>query len=77
MPSQVAYQTNADLNGSHEALVNNSLVKVKADMTQKGLLWFQFKDSQTVFCYLPWENYMLNGMMNMRRKYFTDSLRTY
>ena len=49
MPSQVVYQTNADLIASYEALVNNSLVKVKADMTQKGLLWFQFKDSQTVF----------------------------
>ena len=49
VPSQVVYQTNADLIGSYEALVTNSLVKVKADMTQKGLLWFQFRDSQTVF----------------------------
>jgi hypothetical protein len=47
VPSQVVYQTNADLIGSQEALVKNSLVI--ADMTEKGLLWFRFIDSPTVF----------------------------
>jgi hypothetical protein len=47
MPSQVVYQTNADLIASYEAMAKNPLVI--ATMTEKGLLWFKFKDNQTVF----------------------------
>ena len=52
MPSQVVYQTNADWIASQEAMVKNCSL-VKADMTAKGLLWFKFKDSQTVFQLSP------------------------
>jgi hypothetical protein len=47
MPSQVVYQTNADWHDSYEAMVRNPLVKVHD--TQKGLLTFWFRGSQTVF----------------------------
>lgn len=51
MPSQVVYQTNADWHESYEALAKNSIVK--ADVTKKGLLWFQFIGSHTVFILAP------------------------
>lgn len=44
----MVYQTNADLTASHEAMVKNERL-VQADLTQKGLLWFKFKTSQTIF----------------------------
>jgi len=47
MPAQVVYQTNSDLIASYEAMVKNPLVV--ADMTEKGLLWFKFKDNHPVF----------------------------
>ena len=49
--SQVVYETNADLIASHEAMVKNPLVV--ADRTEKGLLWFKFKDNHTVFLLSP------------------------
>ena len=52
LPSQVVYQTNADWVASQEAMGKNSSL-VMADTTAKGLLWFKFKDSQTVFQLSP------------------------
>jgi hypothetical protein len=51
MKSQVVYETNADLEASHEAMTNNPLVV--ADRTQKGLLWFRFRENRTVFQLSP------------------------
>jgi len=51
MLSQVVYETNADLTASHEAVVKNPLVV--ADRTEKGLLWFKFKNNGTVFLLSP------------------------
>ena len=51
MLSQVVYKTNADLIASHEAMAKNPLVV--ADKTEKGLLWFKFKDNYTVFLLSP------------------------
>jgi hypothetical protein len=51
MSSQVVYQTNADWHDSYEALAKNSLVTVEE--TKKGLLWFHFKESRTVFTLSP------------------------
>lgn len=50
--SQVVYETNADVTASYEAMAKNPLVVV-ADQTDKGLLWFKFKDNQTVFLLSP------------------------
>ena len=49
--SQVVYETNADVAASYEAMVRNPLVV--ADRTEKGLLWFKFKDNRTVFLLSP------------------------
>jgi hypothetical protein len=51
MSSQVIYQTNADWHDSYDALAKNTLVTV--EQTKKGLLWFHFKESQTVFILSP------------------------
>ncbi len=51
MPSIVVYETTADWQASYEAMVNNSLVQ--AEPTQKGLLWFKFRDNGTVFQLSP------------------------
>lgn len=51
MSSQVVYQTNADWHDSYDALAKNSLVTV--EQTMKGLLWFHFKESRTVFVLSP------------------------
>ena len=51
MPSQVVYQTNADYTATEEALTNNTLVVLAP--TKKGLLWFRFVDSRTVFQLSP------------------------
>lgn len=51
MSSQVVYQTNADWHDSYDALAKNTLVTV--EQTKKGLLWFHFKESQTVFILSP------------------------
>lgn len=51
MSSQVVYQTNADWHDSYDALAKNSLVEVEE--TKKGLLWFHFKESRTVFTLSP------------------------
>ena len=51
MLSQVVYATNADWNLSYEAMVKNPLVI--ADRTEKGLLWFKFKENRTVFLLSP------------------------
>lgn len=51
MSTQVVYQTNADWHDSYEALAKNSLVTV--EQTKKGLLWFHFKESRTVFTLSP------------------------
>ena len=51
MLSQVVYETNADLTASHEAMVKNPLVV--ADRTEKGLLWFKFRENRTVFLLSP------------------------
>ncbi len=49
--SQVVYETNADVAASYDAMVKNPLVV--ADRTEKGLLWFKFKDNRTVFLLSP------------------------
>jgi len=49
--SQVVYETNADVTASHEVMVKNPLVV--ADKTEKGLLWFKFKENRTVFLLSP------------------------
>lgn len=51
MLSQVVYESNADLIASCEAIVRNPLVV--ADKTEKGLLWFKFKENRTVFLLSP------------------------
>ncbi len=51
MLAQVVYETNADLDLTHETMVKNPLVV--ADKTEKGLLWFKFKESRTVFQLSP------------------------
>lgn len=51
MPSQVVYQTNADFIASQEAMVKR--IDIKADVSQKGLLTFWFRGSQTVFVLAP------------------------
>jgi hypothetical protein len=51
MPSQVVYQTNADWHDSYDAMAKNTLVTVEE--TKKGLLWFHFIGSQTVFTLSP------------------------
>jgi hypothetical protein len=51
MKNQVVYETNADWFASYEAMVKNPLVS--ADKTEKGLLWFKFKDNPTVFQLTP------------------------
>ncbi len=51
MLAQVVYETNADLDSTHESMVKNPLVV--ADKTEKGLLWFKFKESRTVFQLSP------------------------
>ena len=47
MPSQVVYQTNADLTASYEAMVKNHLIG--AEVTQKGLLQFWFIGNRPLF----------------------------
>jgi hypothetical protein len=49
--SQVVYETNADVAASYEVMVKNPLVV--ADRTEKGLLWFKFRDNGTVFLLSP------------------------
>jgi hypothetical protein len=51
MSSQVVYQTNADWHDSYDAMAKNTLVTVEE--TKKGLLWFHFIGSQTVFTLSP------------------------
>lgn len=47
----MVYQTNADWYDSKDAMRKNPLVKV--DVTKKGLIWFQFIGSKTVFLLSP------------------------
>jgi hypothetical protein len=47
----VVYQTNADYVASYEVIAKNPLLV--ADMTEKGLLWFKFKDNLPVFILSP------------------------
>ena len=51
LPAQVVYQTNADYYASEEALSKNTLVFLNS--TKKGLLWFRFLGSKTVFQLSP------------------------
>jgi hypothetical protein len=51
MPSQVVYQTNADYYASEEAIANNNLII--SEKTKKGLLWFRFASSGTIFLLSP------------------------
>ncbi len=51
MLAQVVYETNADVILSYEAMVKNQLVVV--DRTEKGLVWFKFKENRTVFQLSP------------------------
>ncbi len=51
MLAQVVYETNADFALSYEVMVKNQLVVV--DRTEKGLLWFKFKNNRTVFQLSP------------------------
>ena len=45
--NQVLYQTNIDYEATYQKLLKSSLVI--ADITQKGLLWFKFKETGTHF----------------------------
>ncbi|MBN1245854.1 hypothetical protein JXA31_09705 [Candidatus Bathyarchaeota archaeon] len=47
----MVYETNADLIASHEVMVKNPLMV--ADRTEKGLLWFKFRENRTVFLLSP------------------------
>ncbi|MDI9577925.1 MAG: hypothetical protein QM398_07315 [Thermoproteota archaeon] len=51
MSSQVVYQTNAEYYATEEVLAKNTLVIL--EKTKKGLLWFRFSGSQTVFQLSP------------------------
>jgi hypothetical protein len=51
VPTQVVYQTNADYTATEEALATNKLIIVAP--TRKGLLWFRFVDSRTIFQLSP------------------------
>jgi hypothetical protein len=44
---QVVYKTNADYEKSSESLLSNPLFATH--ITEKGLLWFKFKETQTKF----------------------------
>ncbi len=50
----MVYQTNADYIATEEALANNKLVIVI--QTKKGLLWFRFVESHTIFLLSPLGN---------------------
>lgn len=61
MPSQIVYQTNADLIATYESLVETKVAV--ADLTEKGLLWFKLKESKPIFLLsakgklvVKWEN---------------------
>jgi hypothetical protein len=45
--NQVIYETNADLEASYKNLTTSN--HIVADITEKGLLWFRFKGTKTVF----------------------------
>jgi hypothetical protein len=49
--SQVVYQTNADYYASEEAIAQNNLIIF--EKTKKGLLWFRFTSSRTIFQLSP------------------------
>jgi hypothetical protein len=51
VPTQVVYQTNADYAATEETLTTNKLMIVAP--TRKGLLWFRFVDSRTIFQLSP------------------------
>ncbi len=51
VPTQVVYQTNADYTATEQALSENKLIIVAP--TRKGLLWFRFVDSRTIFQLSP------------------------
>lgn len=51
MASLVVYETNADWTATYQNMANNPLVL--AEPTEKGLLWFKFKDNTTVFQLSP------------------------
>ena len=49
---QVVYKSNVDFVASYENLAQPSSLTV-ADITQKGILWFRFKDTKTIFQIFP------------------------
>ncbi len=51
MLAQVVYETNADLDSTQENMIKNPLVV--ADKTEKGMLWFKFKENRTIFQLSP------------------------
>jgi len=51
LKNQVVYQTNADCEATYENLAKNPIVIV--DRTEKGLLWFRVKNTDTVFMLSP------------------------
>lgn len=52
MPNQVVYETNADYYLTWKNLTENSLVAA-VDRTEKGLLWFRLKRTNTIFLLSP------------------------
>ena len=53
MPNQVLYQTNADWYATWKNLTQNPIVVAAVDRTEKGLLWFRLKGTNTVFILSP------------------------
>jgi ABC-type sugar transport system permease subunit len=57
--SQIVYEINVDYETTYENLYQNSLLD-NVHQTQKGLIWFRFKATQTVFIISP------DGKMQVR-----------
>lgn len=51
LKTQIVYETNADYEKSYENICANSMMK--AEKTQKGLIWFMFKKTNTAFMLSP------------------------
>jgi hypothetical protein len=51
LKTQIVYETNADYEKSYENICAN--VMMKAEKTQKGLIWFMFRKTNTAFMLSP------------------------
>jgi hypothetical protein len=50
--TQIVYETNIDYEATYSSLYRNSLLD-NLHQTQKGLIWFRFKNTQTIFMISP------------------------